>query len=35
MVSDDEYFLGTYSIGILNNRNDKDIAFVDDKYSGI
>ena len=36
MVSDNQYFLATNGIGIKNNCNEKDIAFIDDNfYSGI
>ncbi len=30
MISNDTYFLLTNEIRIMNNRNDKDIAYVDD-----
>ena len=30
MGSDDEFFLNTCGIGIYNNRNEKDIAIVND-----
>ncbi len=36
MGSDDEYFLLTYGMRIMNNRNEKDIASVDDTlFSGM
>ena len=36
MYSNDKYFLGTLTIGIKNNCNEKDYATVDDNlYSGI
>ena len=36
MYSDDKYFLDTNGIVIYNNRNDKDIAIIDDiLYSGM
>ena len=36
MISDDEDFLNSPGIGIYNDRNQKDYAYVDDnKFSGI
>ena len=36
MISNDEYFLNTPGIGIYNDRNQNDIAYVNDNiFSGI
>jgi len=32
MISDDEDFLSTIGIEIYNNRNKKDVAYVDDFF---